>query len=75
MANETSDLALDVDLTVINGLGINLHGKLPPVMSEMVSNSWDADASRVEIRLPEGGIGPESRGVMRIEFLGFHVPA
>lgn len=70
MANAKDDLALEIELTVINDLGIKLYGKLPPVMSEMVANSWDADATRVEIRLPEGGIDPESRIVVRDDGTG-----
>ena len=59
------ELVLEIELTVINDLGIKLYGKLPPVLSEIVANSWDADASRVEIRLPEGRIGPESTIVVK----------
>ena len=54
------ELVLEIELTVINDLGIKLYGKLPPVLSEIVANSWDADASKVEICLPEGRVGPES---------------
>ena len=47
-----SPLVIKIELPVIEDLGIKLHGKLPPVISEMVANSWDADAKRVEITLP-----------------------
>ena len=53
-------LAIKIELPVIEDLGIKLYGKLPPVVSEMVANSWDADAGRVEIELPEGPITGES---------------
>ena len=46
-------LELEVKLTIIEDLGIKLYGSLPPVISELISNSWDADASRVNITLPE----------------------
>lgn len=49
-------LALEIGLTVIEDLGIKLYGKLPPVMSEVVANSWDADAKKVEIRVPDGPV-------------------
>ena len=49
-------LAIGIELPVIEDLGIRLHGKLPPVISEMVANAWDADAGRVDIALPEGAI-------------------
>lgn len=47
-------LAIRIELPVIEDLGIKLYGKLPPVISEMVANAWDADADRVDITLPEG---------------------
>lgn len=51
---DRAPLALEIGLPVIEDLGIKLYGKLPPVVSEIVANSWDADAKRVDIRLPEG---------------------
>lgn len=54
-----SELTLKVELTVIEDLGIKLYGTLPPVLSELISNSWDADATKVDIILPEK-ITPES---------------
>ena len=64
------DFDMEIELTVINDLGIKLHGKLPPVMSEIVANSWDADAGKVEIDLPEGGISPESKIVVKDDGTG-----
>ena len=49
-------LAIKIELPVIEDLGTRLHGRLPPVISEMVANAWDADADRVDITLPEGTI-------------------
>lgn len=57
---EHAPLALKIGLPVIEDLGIKLYGKLPPVMSEIVANSWDADAKKVEIRLPDGPIKKDS---------------
>lgn len=54
--DQRAPLALEIGLPVIEDLGIKLYGKLPPVVSEIVANSWDADAKRVEIRLPEGPV-------------------
>ena len=53
-------LAIRIELPVIEDLGIKLYGKLPPVVSEMVANAWDADAARVDITLPEGDVTEES---------------
>ena len=58
--NARDPLVIKIELPVIEDLGIKLYGKLPPVVSEMVANAWDADADRVEITLPEGPITEES---------------
>ena len=48
-------LWMEIKLTVIEDLGIKLYGKLPPVISEIIANSWDADATRVGITIKDGG--------------------
>ncbi|MEU4386237.1 ATP-binding protein [Promicromonospora sp. NPDC023805] len=40
---------MKLSMNVLNHLGINLYTNLPAVLSEAVANSWDADATRVEI--------------------------
>lgn len=40
---------LSMDLQVLNHLGLNLYSNMPAVISEVVANAWDADASSVEI--------------------------
>ena len=59
---ETGDkpLEMKVELTVVEDLGIKLYGKLPPVVSEMVANAWDADAISVQICFDEGIIGMDT---------------
>ncbi|HUH34423.1 MAG TPA: ATP-binding protein [Moheibacter sp.] len=50
-------LTLKFDPNTIEHLGISLYSKLPSVLSELVSNSWDADADKVVIDFidkPEG---------------------
>ncbi|MFC0186632.1 Histidine kinase-, DNA gyrase B-, and HSP90-like ATPase [Pseudarcicella hirudinis] len=42
-------LVLNFDPSTIEHLGISLYSKLPSVLSELVSNSWDADADKVTI--------------------------
>jgi hypothetical protein len=42
---------LTVDLNVLNHLGFNLYSNVPAVLSEVIANSWDADAENVEIVL------------------------
>ncbi len=40
---------LTMDLNVLNHLGLNLYSNVPAVLTEVVANSWDADATRVDI--------------------------
>lgn len=40
-----------IDLNVLNHLGMNLYSNIPAVLSEVVANSWDADAEKVEINI------------------------
>jgi hypothetical protein len=40
---------LTIDLNALNHLGINLYSNIPAVVSEVVANSWDADAVQVSI--------------------------
>ncbi|WP_347069643.1 ATP-binding protein [Flavobacterium sp. WV_118_3] len=42
-------LTLKFDPNTIEHLGISLYSKLPSVLSELVSNSWDADADSITI--------------------------
>jgi hypothetical protein len=49
----------------IDHLGLRLYSTLPPVISEMVSNAYDAEASKVEITLPTGAIKATSEVVVR----------
>jgi hypothetical protein len=57
-------LEMKVELTIIDNLGIKMYVSLPKVISELVANSWDADATRVDIDLPEGSINDESEIVI-----------
>jgi hypothetical protein len=42
---------LTIDLNALNHLGINLYSNIPAVVSEVVANSWDADATEVAITI------------------------
>lgn len=42
-------LELNFDPQTIEHLGISLYSKLPSVLSELISNSWDADSDNVSI--------------------------
>ena len=47
--DKTEKLKLQFDPNTIEHLGISLYSKLPSVLSELISNSWDADAEIVSI--------------------------
>lgn len=49
----------------VDHLGLQLYGTLPPVISELVSNAYDAESTRVEITLPQGKITSESEVIIR----------
>lgn len=42
---------MSMDLNVLEHLGINLYSSIPPVLSEVVANSYDADATKVNISI------------------------
>jgi hypothetical protein len=41
--------AITLNLNVLNHLGLNLYSNVPSVLSEVVANSWDADATEVDV--------------------------
>ena len=47
---------MTINLNVLNHLGINLYSNIPAVLSEVVANSWDADATEVDIQIEKGKI-------------------
>jgi len=42
---------MTISLDVLQHLGIGLYSNIPAVLSELVANAWDADATKVEITL------------------------
>lgn len=57
---------MNVDLAVLQSLGINLYSNAAAVLSEVVANAWDADANEIsitwsaigdEITIQDDGIG------------------
>lgn len=47
--NQSTTYPMRIDLNVLNHLGINLYSNVPAVLSEVVANSWDADAENVNV--------------------------
>lgn len=56
---------MEFEPTTIEHLGLKLYHYFPPVIGELISNSWDADAEKVEITLPKGNITESSEVVVR----------
>jgi hypothetical protein len=68
MNNKPSRLptfTMEFEPATIEHLGLKLYVSLPPVIGELVSNAWDADAERVDITFPEGPITPTAEVVVR----------
>jgi len=53
---------LKIDLNVLNHLGLNLYSNVPAVLSELIANSWDADATIVNIKISKDEIKIEDNG-------------
>ena len=53
---------MSLSLNVLNHLGINLYSNIPAVLSEIVANSWDADAENVQINIHNDEIIIEDDG-------------
>ncbi|MEV4064019.1 ATP-binding protein [Nonomuraea dietziae] len=45
---------MEFDIGTIKHLGLQMYSTLPPVLAELVSNAWDAGATRVSISIPVG---------------------
>ena len=45
-----SEYTMNISLNVLNHLGINLYSNTPAVLAEVIANSWDAGATRVDIK-------------------------
>jgi hypothetical protein len=55
-AAHTAPFEMQFDIGTIKHLGIQMYSSLPPVIGELVSNAWDADAENVSIRVPESPV-------------------
>ena len=47
---------MSINLNVLNHLGLKLYSNVPAVLSEVVANSWDADAKTVDIEITHSQI-------------------
>lgn len=51
--------------STIEHLGLKLYVYLPPVIGELISNSWDADATKVEVTIPDEDVTEDFEIVIR----------
>ena len=51
MVNSNSGFKIKYDRNTIDHLGIKLYSAFPPVLAELISNAYDADAENVKIRI------------------------
>ena len=54
--SNSSKYEMTINFNILNHLGINLYSNVPAVLSEVVANSWDADATVVDIQIEKGKI-------------------
>jgi hypothetical protein len=53
------NLVMEFDMNTIQHLGISMYSKLPPVIAEIIANSFDAEAKKVRIELYD--VKPEEK--------------
>ena len=51
--NQVKEYILTISMNVLNHLGLNLYSNTAAVLSEVVANAWDADATEVRIDYSE----------------------
>ena len=67
--NPEPEYEMTLSLHVLNELGINLYSNVPAVLAEVVANSWDADATKVQIQIDQ----PKKRIVLTDDGCGMLV--
>lgn len=58
----SSKYEMTMNLNVLRHLGLNLYSNVPAVLSEVVANAWDADATVVKISISDEKIIIEDNG-------------
>ncbi len=58
--NESNDLIMKFDMNTIEHLGVKMYSNLPTALAELIANSYDADAKKVNINLIDNIINGES---------------
>ncbi len=58
--NDMAPFKMTFDPRTIEHLGVKMYSTLPPALAELISNSYDADASEVSLIFHEQNSAPES---------------
>ena len=58
---------MEFDVGTIKHLGLQMYSTLPPVVGELVANGWDANATKIDISIPDGPIDPLSSEIIVID--------
>ena len=58
-----SKFRMSINLQVLNHLGLNLYSNTSAVLSEVVANAWDADATEVRIKIDKDCISISDNGI------------
>lgn len=58
------------DVGTIKHLGLQMYSTLPPVISELVANAWDANATEVRITMPTKPITDNSKIIVQDNGIG-----
>jgi len=68
--SEPLKFTMEFEPATIDDLGAKLYVTLAPVIVELISNAYDADAENVELNLPEGPISGDSAIVVKDDGTG-----
>ena len=58
---------MEFDVHTIKHLGLQMYSTLPPVIGELVANAWDANATKVEITIPEVPIDERTSEIVIVD--------
>ena len=62
--NENNRLEMRFDPHVIEHLGVRMYSTLPPVLSELIANAYDADAKNVLVELHDKGKHKDNKKII-----------
>ena len=62
LSNKPYEMKFDVG--TIKHLGLQMYSTLPPVIGELVANGWDANATKVEITIPDEPINERTSEIV-----------